>query len=120
MTFWWVVWCIGQSGVVGRIGDFLYVFSGENAPLIPVDGNVWKFNLTTRVWSDAPWKDAKVGPCPRVGHAGTVCQDKLYMFGGRTDDHGAMLSDFWCFDPADNSWTELSTKFGTGPGTVLW
>ena len=61
---------------------------------------------TLRVWTEIhPVGDL---PSPRYGHAMVYdsTSDKVILFGGRGRDE--FLGDTWMYDPAANTWTELS------------
>jgi len=42
-------------------------------------------------------------PCGRYGHAVSSTRDKMYLFGGVSED-GTLLSDFWTFDTDTNQY----------------
>ena len=55
-----------SSGVMGVIGDTVVVFSGENAPRVPVDAGAWCYSLSENTWTHIECK-GQAQPAARVG-----------------------------------------------------
>ena len=89
------------------------LFGGET-----VDGDVfgdtWAYDPASNTWTELdPAGDL---PSPRSGHA--MVYDSLgarmILFGGWGGDFG--LDDTWAYDPAANTWTELTPAGDRPPG----
>jgi len=76
------------------------------------------------IWSYDPdtdgWKFVMNAPIPeRSGLIAFTVDDKAYIgFGKGTSQFIPPLSDFWRFDPSDNSWTEIGTPLVNGSGDI--
>jgi N-acetylneuraminic acid mutarotase len=59
---------IGSSHSLTAIDNCLYLFGGEHDPRVPVDNEIWQFNI-----ADNHWKRLIVNrgerPTPRLAHA---------------------------------------------------
>jgi len=75
-----------------RRSDFAYSFGGTDGQYHYND--TWCFNTSTCVWSEL----SCIGyiPVPREGHASTLVDDVVYVFGGRSVD-GKDLEDLAAF-----------------------
>jgi len=103
---------IGRSSTACTvINDKLYVFSGEHVPRVPIDNHINIFDFSSNEWqvlAPSSEDDAKTWPIARVGHFGTGCQGKFFIFGGRTAyNHLETLDDLWAFDPNTNRWSRI-------------
>ena len=90
---------------VSVVRDTLYLFGGEEQPRIPIDNDVWAFDLA----SDHKWRKipTATAPAPRLGHAQASTGTGFFVFGGRqgiTMDE-APLNDLHFFD--GEGWREL-------------
>jgi len=94
--------------------------SNQIANLMIVFGGTYyfegKFNYLNDVWAldtdrmrwYKPVVAGKVSPGPRYGHASTVIDTKIYIFGGK-GEHGLLYNDLWCLDIEQWTWELLST-----------
>ena len=91
------------------IGSKWIFFGGANEYEGPMDDFLW-FDLDTKVWHDIN-ANGNSKPCAREIH--TLCSDTekecVYLLGGIKHD-GEVCQDFWIFDLATDSWTELDTQ----------
>jgi len=106
---------IGRSSTAcAVINGKLYVFSGEHVPRVPIDNHLNIFDFSSSEWQVlAPKSDDEVTtwPVARVGHFGTSCQGKFFIFGGRTAfNHLETLDDLWEFDPQTSRWTRIEVE----------
>ncbi len=57
------------------IDNYLYLFGGEHDPRVPIDNEVWRFNV-----ADNHWKrlvvDQGERPTPRLGHGAAAVEHK--------------------------------------------
>jgi N-acetylneuraminic acid mutarotase len=117
---------IGRSSfVAGAINENVYIFSGEHIPRQPIDNHVYVFSLKSLEWKkisssshDNPSVSSSTAwPCSRVGHAGAVLNQNLYIYGGRTgiNTNDTTLNDFWVFDASTVRWNCLSSNVATPP-----
>jgi N-acetylneuraminic acid mutarotase len=57
------------------IDSYLYLFGGEHDPRVPIDNDVWQFNI-----ADHHWKRLAVNqdgrPTPRLGHGAAAVEHK--------------------------------------------
>lgn len=80
-------------------------------PRVPVDNQLYVFDLETQSWSVA---DASGDtPPPRVGVTMAAVGDTIYVFGGRDGEHKE-LNELYSFDTKTNKWTLISSG-DTGP-----
>ena len=103
-----------SSHGISAIKNRAFMFGGEATARSAISSDVHRLDPQASRW-DALQGSANQ-PLPRVGHAQCSARDKLLVFGGRTDvvmGEGE-LNDLWAFDPATNSWEELTTH-GTPP-----
>ncbi|KAF2111980.1 hypothetical protein BDV96DRAFT_649344 [Lophiotrema nucula] len=106
-----------SSQVLNVIDKAVYVFGGEVQPRQPVDNQVDSFSLAP----DALKLDTKAtpeAPIPRVGSASAVCNSKMYLFSGRGGLDMAPIEEdgaLWCYDPAQNSWSQLKPADSSKP-----
>ncbi|MES2800369.1 MAG: kelch repeat-containing protein [Bacteroidota bacterium] len=84
-----------------RIGDCAYVGSGMTTGWT-ILGDFYKFNLNTEQWSTCT---SLPSGKERQYAAGFSHGEKGYLFGGY---NGTFLSDFWCYDPVADAWTEIT------------
>ena len=62
---------IGSSHTLTAIDNYLYLFGGEHDPRVPIDNDIWQFNVTDNRWKCLLVKQGEV-PLPRLGHAATA------------------------------------------------
>lgn len=80
-------------------------------PRVPVDNQLYVFDLETQSWSVA---DASGDtPPPRVGVTMAAVGDTIYVFGGRDGEHKE-LNELYSFDTKTNKWALISSG-DTGP-----
>ncbi|KAJ3218236.1 hypothetical protein HDU67_006345 [Dinochytrium kinnereticum] len=86
------------------LGDTIYLFGGRGGPeMAPLEPTLFAFNGDKQRWGTV---DAKGRiPAARSFHSMTASKDHVYLFGGCPES--GRLNDFYRFDPATNSWTEL-------------
>jgi len=94
-----------QEASSGFIGGYGYLFGGW-------DLNNNMLNETLR-WTPETTTMALMNPAnPPVARRGAtyeVMNEQLYVLGGATDsDASNRLKDFWCYNPAANTWTRLA------------
>ncbi|EOO01890.1 putative kelch domain-containing protein [Phaeoacremonium minimum UCRPA7] len=79
--------------------DKMYLFGGTNG--FQWFNDVWCYDPTTNLWSQLDC----IGyiPVPREGHAASIVDDVMYIFGGRTED-GADLGDLAAFRITSRRW----------------
>lgn len=71
-----------SSHAIAVVGDKLYSFGGELTSNVPVDKDLYVFDLNTHTWSVAP----ATGDIPTLsclGVAMVAVGSTLYVFGGR-------------------------------------
>lgn len=88
---------------------FLHSFGGTDGQYHYND--TWCFNTTTSTWSEL----SCIGyiPVPREGHAATLVDDVVYVFGGRSVD-GKDLEDLAAFKISNQRWY-MFTNMGPAP-----
>lgn len=100
-----------SSHAITVVGDKVYAFGGEFTPRVPVDNNLYVFDLLEKTWSVA--EATGDIPPPRVGVAMASIGDIIYVFAGRDAAHKE-LNELYSYDTSSNKWTLLSSG-GTGP-----
>lgn len=100
------------------LNDYLYVFGGRGDALGLnqsghdfYDDNLFQFDIKRYHWSRVPTKSSPIG---RRSHSAFVYNNKLYIFGGFNALIPKHFNDLHCFNPKDNTWTEISIN-GNGP-----
>lgn len=85
-------------------GNSLIVFGGYDGTAYY--GDTWAYDLRAGTWADLQPSGAT--PRAREGHSLTYdpVSEKMILFGGY--DGGREYDDTWSYDPATNTWTELS------------
>ncbi|KAL6952860.1 hypothetical protein U1Q18_001037 [Sarracenia purpurea var. burkii] len=95
-----------SSHAVTIVGQKAYVFGGEFKPRVPVDNNLYVFDL-----NDLKWSVAEVTgdvPPPRVGVTMEAVGETIYVFGGRDAKHKE-LNELYSFHTPSNKWTLISS-----------
>ncbi|KIW17901.1 hypothetical protein PV08_05096 [Exophiala spinifera] len=110
-----------SSQTLAVIGKTAYIYGGEIRPREPVDSSLYSFSIgQDESVQQIPISaiTASHAPQPRVGTASTVIQGKMFVFSGRggtamapIEEHGA----FWSFDPATQSWSEITPQDRESP-----
>lgn len=96
-----------SSHAVAVVGEKAYTFGGEFKPRIPVDNQLYVFDLNDQKWSVVVDVKGEVPP-PRVGVTMVSVGDAIYVFGGRDADHKE-LNEFYSYDTATSTWTKLAS-----------
>ncbi|GAB4859323.1 hypothetical protein Ancab_010785 [Ancistrocladus abbreviatus] len=101
-----------SSHAIAIVGQKVYAFGGEFVPRVPVDNNLYVFDLKEQSWSVA----AATGdiPPPRVGVTMAAVNDTIYVFGGRDATHKE-LNELYSFDTSTDTWTLLSSGISGPP-----
>lgn len=110
-----------------QLNGKLYLFGGQTYSLTGALGqknDLWEYDTASRNWrwikgSTSTWGTTVYGtkgvansantPGARSSCATWVYNNKLYLFGGSTDE-------LWVFDPATDNWTWLSGNDGNNKG----
>jgi N-acetylneuraminic acid mutarotase len=86
----------------------LLLWGGENEPRKPVTTDPSLYNIASGSWSTIT---APGGPSLRVAHAAAAVNNKVYFHGGRTEiGEESTLGDFYSFDSATATWTEIFSQ----------
>lgn len=96
-----------SSHAITLIGEKVYAFGGEFTPRVPVDNNLYVYDLNDQTWSTAD-ATGEIPP-PRVGVTMASVAEKIYVFGGRDARHKE-LNELYSFDTVMNKWTLLSSS----------
>lgn len=98
-----------HSAAFALLGSRLYVFGGITQKGQHLDAMIM-LDMVTREWSKVP----NTTPAPRSRWGSTLVAHEglLYLYGGFGE---AFFSDLWCFDPANNTWTEISPLGSPAP-----
>lgn len=103
---WRVVQCEGSDFPPSRehhvsvlAGQTLWVFGGRTSPSIAFN-DLWSFCLATRKWTEH--KVPESGPIACYRHSAVLYDDKMVMFGGRTQ-HG-FVNHLWVLDLKSGNW----------------
>ena len=85
--------------------DVMYIYGGKS---VDVKGDLWAFNLKTRVWKSIPVPTAMA---PRHGHGAVVVDDKMYVYGGYVPStYGDLSDEVWSFEFKDMAWTKVGPR----------
>ncbi|KAA8526623.1 hypothetical protein F0562_008174 [Nyssa sinensis] len=95
-----------SSHAVTLVGQKAYAFGGEFTPRVPVDNNLYVFDLNDLTWSVADVTGDV--PPPRVGVTMASVSTTIYVFGGRDAMHKE-LNELYSFDTCTNKWTLISS-----------
>lgn len=99
------------------VGGHVYVFGGEvtsrDMEKFRHYNDLWRLDLTSWAWERLP---SKAGPAARSGHRCAAHKNRLFLFGGFTDDGKRVTyhNDVWSYSVADLAWTQLRPA-GGGP-----
>ena len=99
------------SHAIAQVGNKIYSFGGEFTPNVPIDKDLYVFDLETKSWSIAP----ATGDIPHLSCLGVrmvSVGSSLYVFGGR--DASRNYNGFYSFDTNTNEW-KLLTPVEEGP-----
>ncbi|KAK6919208.1 hypothetical protein RJ641_015112 [Dillenia turbinata] len=95
-----------SSHAITIVGKKVYAFGGEFSPRVPVDNDLYVFDLEDLTWSVASVTGDV--PPPRVGVTMAAVGETIYVFGGRDATHKE-LNELFSFDTHTNKWTLLSS-----------
>ncbi|KAF9200912.1 hypothetical protein BGZ49_008855 [Haplosporangium sp. Z 27] len=96
------------------VGNKAYVFGGEFQPRIPVDANLYVYDLQDN--SIDVITPSESTPSPRVGATLSAIGSKVYLFGGRGGKSMAPLeSTLYAFDTVSQKWEVVKAKDGELP-----
>ena len=70
------------------------------------------FSFTTQEWVHIEPKGAEAPP-PRAGHSAVIYGDKMWIFGGKSNDNDKLL-DLWSFDFAKQVWQQIKVEMENG------
>ena len=99
------------SHAIAQVGNKIYSFGGEFTPNVPIDKDLYVFDLKTGKWSIAP----ATGDIPHLSCLGVRMVSvgtNLYVFGGRDADR--KYNAFYSYDTTKNVW-KLLTPLEEGP-----
>jgi len=99
----------GHSSIT--LGDRIYIFGGRESQFCYND--TWCFDTTKRQW--AKLKCVGSIPSPREGHAATLVDGIMYVFGGKGID-GCCLGDLVALNITQQRWYTFE-KMGAAPST---
>jgi hypothetical protein len=91
----------------------LFILGGEHLARTPIDdGCLWVVHDIHSA-TTCQWQQMRVenGPPARIAHAQAVCQEKLYIFGGRAGVamNEQAMNDLWVLDTFTKKWSQLET-----------
>lgn len=92
---------IRSDAVSFVIGDNAYVLTGANTARY---ADMYAFNLKTNNWA----RSIPLPAAPRNAAVAFTINGKGYV-GTGAGDGGAVLKDFWEFDPATSTWNQMDT-----------
>ncbi|KAF9996232.1 hypothetical protein BGZ80_007308 [Entomortierella chlamydospora] len=103
-----------SSHSLAIVGNKAYIFGGEFHPRIPVDANLYVYDLEDKsVEVIAPDEST---PSPRVGATLSAIGSKIYLFGGRGGkDMTPLQSMLYSFDTESTKWKVVEAKSGELP-----
>ncbi|XP_043916597.1 tip elongation aberrant protein 3-like [Protopterus annectens] len=102
----------GHSAVVHSTG--MYLFGGLMG--LTEQNDIWKWNFVNHTWSSVR---ANSGPQKSVGHAATVYQDYMLMFGGG-QTYGCPDNSLWSFNFSSLTWKKLNNLTTTTPPSKVY
>lgn len=85
--------------------------ASQSVTLVSQDGSLAYYGQSTINMIIDPWTTnlTSMGSgLERYWHSQVVYNGKLYVFGGY-DSSDNTLGDLWCYDPTDDSWTQLTS-----------
>lgn len=95
-----------SSHAITIVGQKAYAFGGEFKPRVPVDNDLYVFDLNDLSWSVA--QATGDIPPPRVGVTMASVGGTIYVFGGRDATHKE-LNELYSFDTLTSKWTLISS-----------
>lgn len=94
------------------LDDKLYIHGGLSMHRTYAD--LWAFDFLTDTWSRISVPSEP--EVPRRGHQLAPHGGKIYMFMGFSTKN---LRDVWCFNPVDQTWTEIQSPSAITPGAPV-
>lgn len=88
--------------------DYLYVFGGCYLTNNHTFGDFWRLNLIELKWEKL--NDVN-GPIDRCAHGMVAFDDKLYVFGGYSNEK--LLNDFYEYNIEQNEWRKIEESYNT-------
>jgi len=85
--------------------NIAYVCGGYNNSAVYND--LWSFNLITR-----EWKLLSNAPVSTYGSALCAYMGNIYLFGGITNNQGAVNNNFYVYNITTNTWSQNATSIG--------
>lgn len=82
----------------------LYTFGGQDDDNNKLD-DVWMYDVANAAWTLCAQEEGALKPTPRCGHTATVCDGKMYVFGGILE-LTKELNDLCIFDIATQKWEQ--------------
>jgi prepilin-type N-terminal cleavage/methylation domain-containing protein len=86
----------------------MYVFGGFKETIVTSLNDLWSYDASANSWT----KLTPTGTPPDGRYAHTAVWDaarnKMYVFGGYSNNTGLYYSDLWSYDASANSWTKLT------------
>ncbi|XP_050733388.1 uncharacterized protein LOC127006985 isoform X2 [Eriocheir sinensis] len=91
------------------VGESMLVYGGYQ-DLRGSSSELWSFNTREEAWS--PVSSRGEQPAPRHAHSAVLHDDGMWVYGGMTDLQER--NDFWRFDTAGRTWTQLRVRPNPG------
>ncbi|GAB2256867.1 hypothetical protein Droror1_Dr00022926 [Drosera rotundifolia] len=101
-----------SSHAISIVGRKVYAFGGEFTPRVPVDNNLYVYDLDDQSWSLAN-AEGEIPP-PRIGVTMAAINGIIYVFGGR-DATRKELNELYSYDTTTSKWSLLSSGDGGAP-----
>ncbi|KAG2305995.1 hypothetical protein Bca52824_025743 [Brassica carinata] len=95
------------SHAIAQVGNKIYSFGGEFTPNVPIDKDLYVFDLETKSWSIAP----ATGDIPHLSCLGVrmvSVGSTLYVFGGR--DASRNYNGFYSYDTTTNDFHSMAAN----------
>ncbi|KAF9367850.1 hypothetical protein CPB97_005226 [Podila verticillata] len=103
-----------SSHALAIAGNKAYIFGGEFQPRIPVDANLYVYDLQDKSINVISPNEST--PSPRVGATLSAIGNKIYLFGGRGGkDMTPLQSVLYSFDTELDRWEVIEAKSGEVP-----
>ena len=96
----------GHSGVIQN--GSLYVFGGKDDDNNKLE-DLWKFDLSSRTWTQLITDETYNRPMARSGHSAILYQNYIGIFGG-IFEVTKELNDFHLYDITNNKWIKLFSE----------
>lgn len=86
------------------INNSVYLFGGGRNTDDSYTNTVWRYDLSLFQWKKIDF-NSPVAPSPRIGAAGSIYLDFIFIYGGESDNGPS--ADMWKFDLTRLLWTEI-------------